>query len=58
MVCCRRDAHRAAVSMGGDEGKEECMRRRGIAWGIGLAVLLGLVPIARDERHAVLIGVD
>jgi len=44
--------------MGGDEGKEECMRRRGIAWGIGLAVLLGLVPIARDERHAVLIGVD
>ena len=34
------------------------MRRRGIAWGIGLAVLLGLVAIARAERYAVLIGVD
>ncbi len=44
--------------MGGDEAKEACMRRRGIAWGLGLAVLLGLVAIARAERYAVLIGVD
>src|SRR5438445_1689852 len=41
-----------------DLGKEGSMERRGIPWGIGLAVLLGLVTIARAERHAVLIGVD
>src|SRR5262249_39276207 len=39
-------------------GKEGRMGRRGIAWGLGLVMLLGLVAIGRAERHAVLIGVD